>query len=604
MSNEEKNIGKNEENDEAIKEKKKIKFTDKKIWIPVVSVVAVLVLFFAFALFCMMGDGIRGGVSIGEVSVGGMSTEEAITAVNAYIEAELADNKLDIEYEGETTQYNFTDLITGYNVEKAVSEASETGRNGNFLMNALNSVKAKLFGTTINLQPDFDDNFMVEFAEKYAKSVADGLEENTYTVENDKIVFVNGKAGYSINTDEAIEKIKKAVTSKNNEKIVLEKVMCDPKPFDAEKLYTEVCTPPVDASYQQIDGKGYLIEPKNGYNFDKSAMKAFLEANKTNTEKYEFALEVVPPQITKADTDGLFTETLASYTSKITDQNVDRLANVKLAAQKINGVILNPGDIFAYLSHVEPITRAAGYKVANVYANGTVTQDVGGGVCQVSSALYSAVLYADLEVTKRYAHSLTVAYVPMGMDATVASGEIDFRFKNNTNEPIKIVTNFTNAGITATILGKKPDPTLKIEVENVTVQTLHPQEEITEDASLPLGKREVDYGGKNGYVVQTYKKYIRNGVVEKTEHVGRSTYKARNKTVRVGTGPAEEADAPASAEITQPEENGGANDETPATSETTANVQTQSGESDNTISENQSSPSEEPAADENAPDLE
>ena len=277
-------------------------------------------------------------------------------------------------------------------------------------------------------------------------------------------------------------------------------------------------------------------------------MKAFLDENRTNPEKYEFALEVVPPQNTVADTSGLFTETLATYTSKITDSNADRLSNVKLAAQKINGVVLNPDEIFAYLSHVEPITKAGGYKVANVYANGKVTQDVGGGVCQVSSALYSAVLYADLEVTKRYAHSLTVAYVPMGMDATVASGEIDFRFKNNTNEPIKIVTNFTNSGITATILGKKVDPSLKIEIENHTVQTLYPQEEITEDPSLPQGERVVDYGGKNGYVVQTYKKYIRNGMVEKTEHVGKSTYKSRARTVRVGTGPAAEASAPVSGE--------------------------------------------------------
>ena len=217
----------------------------------------------------------------------------------------------------------------------------------------------------------------------------------------------------------------------------------------------------------------------------------------------------MPPQNTKADTSGLFTQTLATYTSKITDKNADRLENVKLAAQKINGVILNPDEIFSYLSYVEPITKAAGYKVANVYANGTVTQDVGGGVCQVSSALYSALLYANLEVTKRYAHSLTVAYVPMGMDATVASGEIDLRFKNNTNEPLKIVTHFTNSGVTATLLGKKTDNNLKIEIENQTVQTLYPQEEITEDPALPEGERVVDYGGKNGYIVQTYKKYIR-----------------------------------------------------------------------------------------------
>ena len=418
------------------------------------------------------------------------------------------------------------------------------GRDKNFFVDTVVSLSAKLFGKTLMLEPVFDDSFVVEFTEKYAKSVSDGLEENAYTVENDRIVFINGKPGYSIDSEKANEQIKKALTSKENERVVLERVMRDPQPLDIEKIYEDVCTPPVNAEYKIIDGKGYLVEAKNGYSFDKAAMKAFLEENKTNTEKYEFVLEVVQPEQKEADTSGLFTDTLATYTSKITDSNADRLSNVKLAAQKINGIVMNPGDSFSYLSYVQPITIAAGYKVANVYANGKVEQDVGGGVCQVSSALYSAVLYADLEVTKRYAHSLTVAYVPLGMDATVASGEIDFRFINNTDAPLMIKTNFTKSGITVTLLGEKKDEDLKIEIENTTVQTLYPEEEITEDETLPKGERVVDYAGKNGYVVQTYKKYFRDGVLEKREYVGKSTYKCINKSIRVGTAPVVETSAP------------------------------------------------------------
>ena len=122
--------------------------------------------------------------------------------------------------------------------------------------------------------------------------------------------------------------------------------------------------------------------------------------------------------------------------------NKPRAANVELAAKLINRTILLPGDEFSYNGSVGPRTAARGFKAASVYENNKMVDGLGGGICQTSSTLYAAVLYADLQVTERHEHSLEITYAPLGMDATVAYGSLDFRFKNNTSMPIKITTSW------------------------------------------------------------------------------------------------------------------------------------------------------------------
>jgi vancomycin resistance protein YoaR len=113
--------------------------------------------------------------------------------------------------------------------------------------------------------------------------------------------------------------------------------------------------------------------------------------------------------------------------------------NIALAAKKIDGVILNPGEEFSYNGTVGQRTESAGFKKAGAYANGKVVQELGGGICQVSSTLYCAVLYANLEITDRTCHYFPVDYLPSGLDATVSWKSPDFKFKNNRDYPIKLV---------------------------------------------------------------------------------------------------------------------------------------------------------------------
>ena len=300
-----------------------------------------------------------------------------------------------------------------------------------------------------------------------------------------------------------------------------------------------------------VDGVTRIEKASDGYDLDKDALKQLLEANRDNSEPYYLNLVVIEPQIKKVDDSSLFGDTLSTFTSKIRDSDSNRLNNVRKAAQSINGVVLNPGELFSYNDTLGPVTAAAGYKSANVYSSGKIEKGIGGGVCQVSSALYSALLMADMDIVTRYNHSLIVGYVPYGQDATVSSGDIDLRFRNNTNAPMKIVASMDNRGVYITLLGNNPQPGRKISIENVTIETIPVKTTTKDDPGLPEGKVQVEQKGMTGYVIDTYKNIYVNGTFVKREYVARSHYKMLERIELRGTTPV--APTPA-AEPVQPQE--------------------------------------------------
>ncbi len=491
------------------------------------------------------GDNIRGGVSVNGIDVGGMSRQEAYEAVSAVTNNALEAETITVSFKDTKSEIAFSDLIRGYSVDAAIDEAIAVAHAGNFISDGFKSIILKLNPRKIIVEPEYDEDLITGLINSYAAGIEDPLVESIYEVEDDKLRMVNGKAGYVIDSDTAMMDIKTVLSSCKSGNITITQIKKGPAIFDEEEIYLKVALPPVNAELKEENGKKLLVKAKNGYDFDKTALVKFIKENKENKEAYYFDLTIIEPENTSVPTDGLFEEVLAKYTSKITDSNRDRLNNVQLAAEKINGIIVNPGEEFRYLPVVEPITIAGGYRIANVYSNGKVTQDIGGGVCQVSSALYTATLYADLEITKRFNHSLTVAYVPLGQDATVSSGELDFRFINNTNEPLKIQTQFSPTGITAIILGKKPDKSIDIELENVILSTNHYETEITEDPSLQPGEVVTDVNGKTGYVVNTYKNYYKDGELLERKHVSKSVYRTVTCKQRKGPETAETLAPPA-----------------------------------------------------------
>ena len=198
----------------------------------------------------------------------------------------------------------------------------------------------------------------------------------------------------------------------------------------------------------------------------------------------------------------------------------------------MNGTILNPGDEFSYNGVVGERTEARGFKSAGAYSGGRVIDEVGGGVCQPSSTLYMAVLRADLQVTERSNHSFTVAYTPLGEDATVSWGGKDFRFVNNTDYPIKVVAERTGSKMRVTLMGTKvDDKSVELKTEILSTKEWTTIEKT--DNSLAPGTSKVDQTGTTGYNTITYKYVTVNGETTKSV-ANKSYYSKRDKVVLVG----------------------------------------------------------------------
>ncbi|SHI64727.1 VanW family protein [Parasporobacterium paucivorans] len=241
---------------------------------------------------------------------------------------------------------------------------------------------------------------------------------------------------------------------------------------------------------------------------------------------------------------------LGSYTTSFSVSAWARNQNIKNAARLINATVVYPGETFSANAAMSPFTTGNGYYPAGSYENGRVVDSIGGGVCQVSTTLYNAVLRAELEVVERSNHSMSVGYVPLAADAAIAGTWKDLKFRNNTDTPIYIEAIFSASGsLTFNLYGYETrDPARTIQFISETISVTPYGEAITEDPSKPVGYRAVTASGHTGYVAKLWKYVYLNGVQQSVEQVNKSSYSASPALVTVGTGaaaPAPEATTPA-----------------------------------------------------------
>ncbi|MDP4118895.1 MAG: VanW family protein, partial [Bacillota bacterium] len=438
---------------------------------------------------------------------------------------------------GESTIAKFDEFDITYKAMDAAQNAFDCGKRGGIFGRINKCFKIKNGEVDIGLKTEVSDESISDFVAVYYQSIGCSVVENTYMIENDKLYLHNGKPGKGIDKQKMTEDIKKVLLTGKSGKIDVKLTTINPMPWDVDKVYNEMCTEPINASYEERGGKGYIIEAKNGYLFDKNDLKKLIDKNKDNPKAYTLNLQVVEPKVKHADESGLFKEVLSRYNSSTAGSDENRLINLKIACASINGTVLNPDAVFSYNKAVGQITEAAGYREATIFTTKGHEMGIGGGICQVSSALYSAVLYGNLETVKRKNHMYIVGYVPYGQDATVYEGELDFRFKNNTNKPIKIAAELSGGYVRVTIYGEKPDPSVTVEIENITVSRTPPETIVKEDNTLARGKVKVQEKGTVGLTVDTYKKTFRNGVLESRQYLHRSIYQPIQRIEIRGTKP-------------------------------------------------------------------
>ena len=257
-------------------------------------------------------------------------------------------------------------------------------------------------------------------------------------------------------------------------------------------------------------------------------------------------IEPVELSLTEEEQEKQERSLLGSFSTAFSDDDKNRNENLRVACEKINNTVLEPGEIFDMNEALGPQTYENGYKAAGVIENGKIVSALGGGVCQVTTTIYNAAIFAELEIVERYNHSLMVGYVPLGRDAAVAGTYKNLRFKNNTDQPIIIETYLENNNVVCDIYGHETrDPDRKIDFESVWIRTIgKPAEKVTQDPNMYEDERVVTYYGKTGAKIDTYKLVYDGDELVSREWFSSSTYIATADEVTVGTKPRVQEDLP------------------------------------------------------------
>lgn len=304
---------------------------------------------------------------------------------------------------------------------------------------------------------------------------------------------------------------------------------------DVQTLHDQLAGEKAEAICDKTTGEP--TESRVGVAFDVSAVQAQLDAAAPGAEFLADAQVEFPTVSTEELQACMFRDVLGTFTTKCAGP-WGRHQNIKLASAAINGKIYNPGEEFWYNSTVGQRTAARGYQEAGVYEAGRTTTGIGGGICQVSSTLYYAVLLSDLDIVLRYCHMFNPGYMPIGCDATVSWGGPDFAFRNSRDYPIKIVTSYnddTNE-LTCTIMGTKVDDHYVV-MTNAVLASYDYQTVYQESPDVAPGEEVIDQYGHTGYHVRTWRNiYDGDGSLLSSRVEADSHYDVGNKIILVAPG--------------------------------------------------------------------
>uniref|UniRef100_UPI004056C1C5 VanW family protein n=1 Tax=Acetatifactor sp. TaxID=1872090 RepID=UPI004056C1C5 len=301
----------------------------------------------------------------------------------------------------------------------------------------------------------------------------------------------------------------------------------------------------VNVSLKRENGEFRVVEGQTGYFLDiESSIDVVYNylTQDWNQQTCQIALDIMVDEPEgSAEQLAAVTDVLGSFTTSYASSGTSRRANIENGAVLIDGTTLYPGEEFSTYEMVAPFTQENGYYMAGSYMNGKVVDSLGGGICQVSTTLYNAVLLAELDVTQRYNHSMTVSYVDLSADAAIAeSSGKDFKFVNSTEYPIYIEAAVEGKKITFNIYGKETrSPERSVRFESEVLEVIHPPADtIIADASQPIGYI-ITEGAHIGYKAKLWKIVTENGVEVSREQVNSSTYKMTPRYATVGTATAD-----------------------------------------------------------------
>ena len=381
-------------------------------------------------------DKIQGGVFIKGINVSGLTKEEATNLVNSELEKQMNDH-IELIYKNNNYYVEIEQIDAKFDVESSVNYAFNIAKTGEFLNDVQEYISVLM--TNINIEPKliYNDVALTEYLKTIETYLPDQLEQHGYYLEDDKLIVTNGVNGAGIEIEELKQTIIEAVQdiSFTKKYIDIPTYIKYPEPIDIETIHNDI--------YREVQNAYYTVEPYavfpdvRGVDFDQEKLANMILEN-PEAEEYAIDLDYTDAEITIKDFGKeAFPDLLASFSTKYVN-NPDRTTNLRLAANKIDGTVVLPGEIFSYNTVVGKRTIAAGYKNAAIYQDGEVTDGLGGGICQISTTLYNAAIEAGMLIEERRNHMFVPSYADAGKDATVVWGSTDFKFENRRAYPIKI----------------------------------------------------------------------------------------------------------------------------------------------------------------------
>lgn len=466
-----------------------------------IVIILLIITFGIFTVYNANNNNIVSGVYIKNVDVSNLSKNEAKEKISSYINENLPEN-IALKHNDYETSIPLSSLNLSFDIDSAVDSAYSIGKNGNIFQNSFQSIKTMFTHTNIEPSYSIDIEQLETSLKDISSKLPDTVKESGYYIEGKNLIITPGSEGNIVNVSQMVSYIKNGLANLTlkNRTLDIATLIEKPSEINIDKIYEEIYKEPVDAYYTQ---EPYAVFPsENGMDFAISLdeAKAMLEEPK---DEYVIPLKILYPNVTTnmIGTEA-FPDLLSTYSTKYSTRDKDRTTNLQLAANKINGTVLMPGEIFSYNQVVGERTIAAGYKEAPIYVSGEVVDGLGGGICQITSTLYNAVLYANLGIVSRSNHQFVPSYVTASRDATVVYGAIDFKFKNTRDYPIKITCSVSNGIATFNIYGLRSDNEYDVEISS-----------------------RVTGSNTNAIYSEAYRILKQNGQVVKTDLLSRDTYK-------------------------------------------------------------------------------
>lgn len=471
-------------------------------------IIFVVIIFFSviFAVMNISNTNLIYGIYINNIDVSNMSNNEVKEYFNTILDKKKYDG-IKINYNNQEYVLELGLLKVQNNLSSVLDEANKIGRSGNIIKDNFDIIKTFFFKKHYDLELQYNkENLQTELNWIY-NELPDKYKELDYYVENDNLILTKSVTGVVIKENEMISKVEEYLNDYSNSivDIALEYKMKQAENIDISKLYNDIYVEKSNAYYTE---EPFKIYPEvNGIDFAVSTeeIETILNTENENNE-YTIPLKIETPEITLANLSiNAFPNVLAKADSTYDVTNYNRANNLNIASEKINEYIIAPGETFSYNKVLGARTIDAGYKEAAIYVSGKVQNGLGGGICQISTILYNAVLKANLEIVERKYHQFLPSYAKPGLDATVAYGSIDFKFKNNRTYPIKIKASAVAGVVEISILGIKEENDVNVVLENKVLETIEYKTRYVTNTTLEPETEMLVQAGSDGKVVETYK---------------------------------------------------------------------------------------------------